>query len=344
AYFYFGGTIFNPGPLSSVAGTRTTQSTFSSHADFEQQCNMCHRPFQSNQAALCTECHQDVGQQVAGKDGLHGRLANVATCRSCHPEHRGRDFNLTSFALDTFDHAVTDFPLEGKHAALACANCHAAGYANTASECSACHAEPAVHAGVFPLDCAGCHSTQGWRPAQWQGQPFDHANTGFSLARHASGFDGQPITCQNCHGSLTGAAATVTCAGCHANHDAAFMSQHEATFGSDCTACHDGVDRMVNFDHASVFPLQGRHAALECLDCHQAQNFSAAQAACASCHQEPEIHAGYFGLNCQDCHTSEAWQPARLIEHAFPIDHGAQADTTCFTCHSDRYTTYTCFN
>lgn len=342
-YLWQGGLIFSPGQLSAVPGAGLATSTFSTHADFEQQCSLCHRPFQASQAELCGQCHQDVAQQVATGDGLHGHLANVTTCRACHPEHRGRDFNQVDFALTRFDHSVTRFALTGLHAAVQCADCHASGYANTSTECSSCHAEPAVHAGLFPLDCTQCHTSDGWETATWQGQPFDHAKTGFSLALHAKDFTGQPLTCQGCHPALISSAAQVTCVDCHASQDAAFMNDHAQTFGNDCTGCHDGSDRMANFDHAAVFPLEGRHADLQCLDCHTAQNFSAAQAACASCHQEPEIHAGFFGTNCQECHSTTAWQPARLVEHAFPLDHGGQADTTCATCHTGAYTEYTCY-
>lgn len=342
-YLWRGGLIFSPGPLSAVRGSGMTPSAFDTHAAFERQCSQCHRPFQASQAELCSNCHQDVAQQVASRDGLHGRLSNVTACRSCHPEHRGRDFNQIDFALTSFNHSTTRFELTGGHAVLQCADCHAKGYANTSTDCAACHGEPAVHAGLFPQDCAQCHTSAGWQPATWQGQPFDHTKTGFSLALHAKNYAGQPLTCQECHHALIASAAQVTCQDCHTQHDAVFMDQHVQTFGSECTACHDGADRMANFDHAAVFPLEGRHAALQCLDCHQAQNFGVAQAACSSCHQEPAIHAGFFGLNCQECHTSAGWQPARLIEHAFPLDHGGQADATCATCHSGAYTVYTCY-
>jgi len=342
-YLWQGGLIFNPGPLSAAPGTARAVSEYSTHAGFERECGLCHRPFAASQAELCSQCHQDVAQQVAAGDGLHGRLENPNACRACHPDHRGRDFSPLEFALTDFDHSVTRFALTGQHATAQCADCHASGYTNTSTECSSCHAEPAVHAGLFPLDCTQCHTADAWQPAIWNGQPFDHANTGFSLALHSQDYAGQPLTCQACHPALISSASQVTCQDCHASHDAAFMDEHVLTFGADCAGCHDGSDRMANFDHAAVFPLEGRHAALQCLDCHTAQNFTAAQAACVSCHAEPAIHAGFFGTNCQECHTADAWQPARLLEHAFPLDHGGQI-SACVTCHAGAYTQYTCYS
>jgi hypothetical protein len=61
------------------------------------------------------------------------------------------------------------------------------------------------------------------------------------------------------------------------------------------------------------------------------------------CHAEPEIHAGFFGLHCQLCHTTSAWSPAQLRDHRFPLDHGGQGEVDCQTCHPTVYSEYTCY-
>jgi len=57
------------------------------------------------------------------------------------------------------------FPLTGRHATLACADCHANGrYRGTARQCIECHAA-AAPVNHFPGSCDTCHSTAAWKPA-----------------------------------------------------------------------------------------------------------------------------------------------------------------------------------
>ena len=48
------------------------------------------------------------------------------------------------------------------------------------------------------------------------------------------------------------------------------MADHIAQYGTDCVACHDGMESLgKNFDHAPTqFPLTGRHLSVLCVDCH----------------------------------------------------------------------------
>lgn len=64
---------------------------------------------------------------------------------------------------------------------------------------------------------------------------------------------------------------------------------------------------------------------------------------CVACHEEPELHADRFGLDCVRCHSLEAWQPAMLTRHTFPLDHGDAGTIACETCHIGSYATYTCY-
>jgi hypothetical protein len=244
-----------------------------------------------------------------------------------------------------FDHNLTDFQLLGAHLAASCAACHQENnFEDLSVDCIDCHNEPAAHQGVFPEDCAVCHNPQAWAPAQLDGAPFDHATqSGFSLARHEQDFAGSSISCASCHPADVHELEPAACVNCHSDHDPAFMDDHIVQFGDSCMDCHDGVDRMHDFDHASVFPLDGRHAEIECAACHVDRVYSGTPQACVDCHAEPEIHAGFFGLECQYCHTSAGWSPARLQNHTFPLDHGGQGEVECQVCHATVYADYTCY-
>jgi mono/diheme cytochrome c family protein len=64
---------------------------------------------------------------------------------------------------------------------------------------------------------------------------------------------------------------------------------------------------------------------------------------CRACHEEPELHAERFGLNCSRCHTLDAWKPALLTRHTFFLDHGGQGQVACETCHTATYFEHTCY-
>ena len=144
-----------------------------------------------------------------------------------------------------FDHSKTAFPLQGQHAQVQCVQCHGAGkwlvggvqtvsqltaqsFKQTPTDCAGCHAEPAVHKGMFDSNCATCHTTDGWKPARMDGKLFDHTSTtGFSLALHAKNYDGTLMTCKACHQNGIDKFDPQTCETCHAQgaERAAFMRQ-----------------------------------------------------------------------------------------------------------------------
>lgn len=296
----------------------------------------------------CTSCHlEDEAYSVS-----------LLTCSGCHGGH-DREFmvrHLQEFGeacldchdgidrMTDFNHNATDFPLLGKHLDARCAACHLEGNFELLSvSCESCHQEPAIHLGVFHQDCAACHNPQAWQPALLEGSPFEHARqTGFSLEQHAKDFAGQGMSCTACHLKEISQIDLSTCIACHSDEDAVFMETHRSLFGEACLDCHDGVDRMHDFDH-SLFPLEGRHAEVDCAACHVDRVFAGTSKDCVDCHAEPEIHAGFFGLQCQLCHTTSAWAPARLQDHRFPLDHGGQGEIACQTCHPTVYSEYTCY-
>jgi len=64
---------------------------------------------------------------------------------------------------------------------------------------------------------------------------------------------------------------------------------------------------------------------------------------CVSCHEDPPIHEGLFGVECERCHNTIAWTPAYLTRHTFFLDHGAESELACETCHTETYQTHTCY-
>jgi mono/diheme cytochrome c family protein len=94
-------------------------------------------------------------------------------------------------------------------------------------ECRACHDEPALHTNRFGLDCARCHSMEGWLPAR--------------LTRHTFRLDhggGGNLACQTCHPETY---SEHTCYQCH-DHQPVEMEQLHVDAGipefDACAACH----------------------------------------------------------------------------------------------------------
>jgi hypothetical protein len=280
----------------------------------------------------CANCH-------AGNDIdfviLHLREFGEG-CTDCHD---GKD------SLARFDHSTTEFPLSGMHLEQNCADCHKEGhFADLSSGCIDCHAEPVLHQGVFDLKCGECHDSQAWQPALLDGRQFDHfTQSGFDLVMHGQDFRGGSITCDTCHQAGWDDFNVDTCILCHAGNEPDFVDQHRAQLGDNCVDCHDGIDRMMIFDHGELFPLDGRHGEVECQACHLNQVYQDTPQECADCHLEPQIHAGFFGLKCEYCHITDSWYPGQLRSHQFPINHGNQLEADCELCHSAIYQEYTCF-
>jgi hypothetical protein len=176
--------------------------------------------------------------------------------------------------------------------------------------------------------------------------PFEHTiKAGFSLARHLQDYNGNPLSCNSCHLEKAQGFDLGSCVSCHSQGEerATFMLQHQEKYGADCISCHDGADRMSSFHHEAVFPLYGKHAEIPCQECHANRVFAGTPKDCVKCHAEPAIHAGFFGLECQYCHTSQGWRPALLRLHRFPLDHGEQGEIACRICHPSSYVEYTCY-
>jgi hypothetical protein len=181
----------------------------------ELKCDSCHRGalYQDKLVAECASCH-------APTDPHKGQLGR--DCAACHSEATWRETR--------FEHARSAFPLAGRHAQLACKDCHATVlFKDAKAECASCHAKDDYHKQRLGPACGQCH-----QPSGWKGAKFDHAHTGFPLvAQHAT------LACTACHDRpvTTKVALSTGCYDCHQRDDI-----HFKTNGTRCESCHEPTD------------------------------------------------------------------------------------------------------
>jgi hypothetical protein len=234
-----------------------------------------------------------------------------------------------------------------------CRHCHVPVHCLSDDRCQSCHKEVALERQaaqglhgqlLVSASCRDCHTEHKGREAQITqfiiASEEHTARTNFSLELHKANFGGELIECANCH---TTGSVTVDCLTCHVGQDHDAMAAHIEAFGADCLVCHDGRQREAPFIHERLFILDGAHETAECAACHDSYQIADQSRVCHDCHEQPDIHAVGFGVQCQQCHTtSDNWHNARLILHFFPLDHGDEGQLACASCHQQNYTTYSC--
>jgi hypothetical protein len=322
-------------------------------------CAKCHRSSNFKEPvahALCMDCHKDQhnGQFLA--------RADKGECGSCH---RAEGWKPSTF--DVARHTATKYPLEARHAAVACGKCHLPAALKTVyrikyDRCLDCHAD--VHKGQFAGQpylnrCEECHTVHGFRPARFS--LARHERTRFPLrGAHAA------IACAECHNNRSPnyppppvryRVADLSCTGCHEDpHRAQFkIRMASLTTGgrtAGCQACHTerSWHDLAGFDHATtLFPLVGAHRGVPCEQCHRPPNlavgtkgavFHAAPGQCSGCHED--IHGGQFSpaaspADCGKCHNVFKWRPANFDHNtrsAFLLN-GAHRNVACGKCHTN---------
>jgi len=308
--------LVTPGPLAA------------GHARLESSCNSCHSSFRKEaQNGKCLACHKGVAADIAGGNRYHGKFAPARRniCKTCHSEHKGRGYGLIRLDRASFNHALTDYPLTGRHAQVACASCHGKGnnFRGISTQCATCHKRDDPHRGQLGAACQNCHDTGGWKQVR-----FNHGSTGFALTGAH-----QRLGCLSCHAGQRWKGLGRTCVSCHARDDA-----HKGSRGTNCASCHTtGTWRSATFDHDSTgFPLVGGHAGASCAGCHGAGQANKHPArACQSCHARDDVHKGSNGPNCASCHNPRSWKQTsfdhdRMTE--FPLK-GAHRRAACAGCH-----------
>jgi hypothetical protein len=251
----------------------------------------------------CLSCH-------SAKDVLWGRLG--PDCGSCH--------NTDSWTPAAFNHDLAAFKLNGQHVIIGCSECHINQVLQgTPTACTSCHQLQDIHLGRLGTDCGSCHTTNGWAPAT-----YDHSKSAFKLTgQHTT------LACADCHVNHLLQGTPTECNTCHVTQD-----NHNGQFGNDCGTCHTTSGWLpAAFDHPRFgFTLTGAHVTLGCAQCHSGGGYAGLSTACVACHGEPSIHAGVFGTNCGQCHSTSNWY-ATFSHSGFPMD-GAHASLACSQCHS----------
>ena len=306
-----------PDPLALAAHGTTAFPLRGQHGGVA--CERCHVPklplerrYKRLSFGRCLDCHADAhaGEFSAREGG--------GDCASCHDEH---GFSPSRFGLNA--HALTAFPLLGRHAAVACLGCHTRGSERDSSNaagraaprppraaqrldwhvasrsCADCHADP--HNGQFAKEmavdgCAHCHS-----PNAWNLPNIDHSIWPLTGA-HAT------AACVACHqgeqGQPTGAYRGLphACEGCHDDvHAGQFRLQPTLRA---CDECHTTQSfSIAAFDHSAktAYALEGLHQKVACNACHRsetlrngasAMRYRLGYSACADCHKNPHEEGG----------------------------------------------------
>ena len=321
--------------IPTIAKSQTLESlvmpgpVIEGHAEVETECSACHAPFaRDEQRALCIDCHEDIGADVDNLRGYHGSSETVrdARCADCHTDHEGRDAAIVELDESQFDHELTDFRLLGLHSEVECADCHQPDtkHRDAPSDCASCHRDDDNHEGYAGEQCTDCHRETGWQDIE-----FDHGTTDYALlGKHLE------TACVDCHEDITFRQTPTTCYGCHASDDA-----HEGRSGRECESCHNPTSwNDSSFDHGrdTDFPMEGKHQALSCGDCHSDDPFSdTLETTCISCHRDDDEHDRHFGENCDSCHVPDGFD-VRAFDHDRDTEHplnGAHESIECTDCH-----------
>lgn len=311
--------------------------------------------------AKCEQCHSSAHIQASAKASIkstHSFFGLSQQCVSCHRDvHEGRlgaectrchtGFESWKTTGGGFDHSATRFALTGRHAQVACNQCHKDNGATGAAKftglafgsCKDCHNDP--HRGAFVDACSRCHNTASWKPNAETTSSFDHSKTAFPLkGLHAK------VECGQCHKSANfkEAVAHTQCADCHRE------DPHRGQFkGKDCGLCHHEVGfkpsiYTVTLHQNTGFPLLGKHASTDCAKCHIPKGketvFLVKHERCLDCHRDS--HGGQFvskpyDNKCELCHDEHGFQPSTfsLAKHQqtrFALS-GAHAAVPCAECH-----------
>jgi nitrate/TMAO reductase-like tetraheme cytochrome c subunit len=289
--------------------------------------------FTGLQFSNCTPCHQDVHK---GEFGIN--------CVRCHNEE-----SFKSISKNSFDHNKTNFPLEGAHARVLCADCHGKNILAKLkfSKCTDCHKD--AHFGEFIIsnqirDCKNCHSIESFKVSLYAINEHNKINFQLSGAHLA-------VDCKRCHfkeklNQWHFKNIGLKCIDCHENVHGSELNNNFMP-DSNCTTCHS-IDswKVISFDHNKTeFKILGKHKTVSCGNCHvhktdtgmtSYQFASLKNSDCISCHRD--IHLGQFsaGSNpvCEKCHGFDNWKPEKFNHEntLFPLK-GAHEKISCSNCH-----------
>lgn len=310
----------------------------------------------------CTDCHKDPHDNRFGQ-----------RCQSCHVVE-GWSI-VRDGRKDREFHDKTKFPLKGEHEDVECKACHGPWPGKKAvfkglahGDCADCH--PDAHVGQIkpakkgaPLDCAACHTVEGFFPPRFDAEAHEKTDYPLQGAHRAVG-------CRACHVSSPAVLDKVPaatrkllaaqkrqplfspvqfqlpkvkaerCESCH-------KDVHAGQFKAKCDSCHASTEsfKLPKFDHGKTqYPLEGGHAGLACTKCHGADpagvvRYAPLPMTCEGCHDD--VHVGQFArgkkpADCAACHVVKDWKQL-LFRHQppftdYPLE-GQHAKAKCEACH-----------
>jgi len=139
------------------------------------------------------------------------------------------------------------------------------------------------------------------------------------------------------HGTLA-TADPQDCGHCHAEHHG-----EEFRLVTEKSFALAGLESRAAFDHAAIdFTIEGSHAELGCVECHQNANllmipqgehrFIGLDRACVACHDD--VHEGKIVRDCASCHgQAHPFAEVAVFEHERFIAEGAHVGPGCMECH-----------
>jgi len=309
------------------------------HKDVE--CNKCHKIEMTNDKKFqqfrgiefnnCTSCHEDVHANKFGQN-----------CTKCHSEE---SFHVIK-GLSTFDHSITDYPLEGKHRYVDCKKCHNTNYTDPiyTSKCTNCHTD--YHKNQFnqngiSTDCSECHTVNGFASSLFTIDQHNQGNFQLKGAHLAT-------PCFVCHKKDSRwefRDIGLRCADCHQDIHSSYIDVKYYP-EAKCENCHkENKWSEIDFEHSKTkFKLEGAHQKQSCKSCHfkkdksgvAHQEFMGLSMSCTNCHKDN--HYDQFAengvTNCVECHGFFNWKADKFDHNnaQFKLD-GAHQNVACKDCH-----------
>ena len=289
-------------------------------------CEKCHTDPAVEPPKACVGCHQ--ANYDATTTPNHKDSAIPTTCEGCH--------STAAWKPATLNHDLF-FPLLGKHQTTACTACHTDPAVKPPKTCVGCH-QAQYDASTTPnhavtglaTTCETCHTPSAWKPATFSHDPY-YPLVGVHVT----------TACAGCH-KTAGVKPSKTCVDCHqANYDATTTPNHKTDgISTTCEACHTPVAwKPATLNHDQFFPLTGKHATVQCSDCHKTAGVKPPKT-CVGCHQanydattNPNHVSAGMPTTCETCHTTTGWSPATFDHSKYWLLTGKHATTTCSACH-----------
>jgi hypothetical protein len=163
-------------------------------------------------------------------------------------------------------------------------------------------------------NCAACHSSVFDKQASSTKCILCHANNTALLQRSSTSFHANVGQCSSCHVEHQGLLKRPILMD-HTALASIFTKQLEDGQPGDKEAAHQltmWIKAVSGPEHLSgMYPhANGKEASLNCLSCHLPQ----------------DVHFGYFGKDCVQCHATTTW---KIAEYRHP----SPQSTECAECH-----------